>query len=221
MNQLQVSPEIREIEGGIRQCLVSILEDSIRIGQLLSRAKKLLPHGEYLSWLEGVMSRVRAAECVWLAEAYTDQKSDIYRLLVRADIKTKSNALLFRSISDDVLANILSSGRLGDTPIAEVGRLSYRELERQIRALKSPAPVSEPAAPEQLELFYRDRVHVPLNESIHALTNAQDGLSEWVLHETNSSTSVERRACLAMLDELDATTQRLRLLLGTTPKENI
>ena len=133
-----VGPEIGEIEDGIRQCMVNILEDSIRIGQLLSRAKKLLVHGEYMSWLEGVMSQPRASECLWLAEAYGDRGSDVYHFLHDSGIKSKTKALAVRNVRQEVLADVLVSGRLGDTPIAELGSLPSRQLKLALKEAAQP-----------------------------------------------------------------------------------
>lgn len=214
MEQVAQYDEIAEIETGIRRCQFSILEDSIRIGQYLSRAKKLLDHGEYLVWVEKFMTNERAGECMWLCEAYGDPDAEIYHLLHDANIKSKSHALLFRRLAESQIADVLMCGRLGDVPLREVGALSVRDLDKKIREIVSlPAPATP--LPAQAEIHFSEHIHRPLVDGVAALQEAQDRIGQWVRSEGDDLTrKKERDSLVALIDEIDGFVYRARLLVG-------
>lgn len=205
--------EIEEIENGIKRCQFSILEDSIRIGQYLHRARKLLSHGEYVVWVEKFMPRERAGEYLWLSDAYGDPDSDLYHLLHDANIKSKSKALLFRRLPEDKIADCLMVGHLGDVPLGEVGVLSVRDLAKKIRELIIPTPTT--LLPTQTEIHFNEHIHRPLVDGVSALQEAQDRIAEWVLSSDGDDLTrkKERDSIVVLLDEIDGFVYRARNVL--------
>ncbi|MYC16257.1 MAG: DUF3102 domain-containing protein [Gemmatimonadetes bacterium] len=209
--------EIEEIENNINRCQFSILEDSIRIGQYLHRARGLLDYGEYLSWVEKFMPFQRADECLWLSDAYSDSDTNLYHLLHDANIKSKSKALLFRRLPENLIADCLMVGHLGDVPLGEVGDLSVRDIAKKIRELIIPTPTTP--LPTQTEIHFNEHIHRPLVDGVSALQEAQDRIAEWVLLSDGDDLTrkQERNSLVTLLDEIDGFVYRTRnVLMGGT-----
>lgn len=141
MSELIITGELQQIESDIKNCKITIALNILEMGDLLIRAKEIVGHGYFRTWLDNNvdMSYRTANNCMRAARAFPlPNRKSISHL-------TSTAVMLLAELSDEQRERF--------TDNVDVGNMTTRELKEAIRRERHNANVKNCFSASREESF--------------------------------------------------------------------